>query len=64
MNDGARQRVVAEAFKKFLFDTIAKDGKIEAEGVTFLAADVLNLDKTSLLTITQLAVELYKKAQK
>lgn len=64
VRDGGRQRLAAEALKLHLLELVQKGKEIKLEDFTVrTVADVLNLDKTTLLTAVQSAVFFFKQAQ-
>ena len=65
IKDGGRQRIAAEALKLRLLELV-KDGKsVRLDDFAInTVSDVLNLDKTTLLTAVQSAVFFFKQAKK
>ncbi|MFY9223189.1 MAG: hypothetical protein WAQ98_10985 [Blastocatellia bacterium] len=64
IKDGGRQRLAAEALKLRLLELVQQGKAVKAEEFTIkTVADVLNLDKTILLTAVQSAVFFFKQAQ-
>lgn len=64
IRDGGRQRLAAEALRLRLLELIQKGKEVKLDEFTLkTVSDVLNLDKTTLLTAVQSAVFFYKQAQ-
>lgn len=62
VKDGGRQRLAAEALKLKLIELVQTGKKVKLEDFTLeTTADVLNLDKTTLLTAVQSAVFFWKQ---
>jgi len=64
IKDGGRQRLAAEALKLRLLELVQNGKEVKLEDFTIrTVSDVLNLDKTTLLTAVQSAVFFFKQAQ-
>lgn len=64
VRDGGRQRLAAEALRLRLLELVQKGKEVKLDEFTLkTVSDVLNLDKTTLLTAVQSAVFFYKQAQ-
>ena len=65
VRDGGRQRLAAEALKLKLLELVQNGKQVKLDDFTIkTTADVLNLDKTTLLTAVQSAVFFWKTFQK
>jgi len=65
IKDGGRQRIAGEALKLKLIELVQKEGKVKVDDFTLsTVADVLNLDKTTLLTAVQAAFFFFKGTKK
>lgn len=65
IKDGGRQKLALEALRIRLMQLVQEKGKVDAKDFTLESiADVLNLDKTTLLTAIQAAFFFYKQIQK
>lgn len=64
VKDGGRQRLAAEALKLRLLELVQQGKAVKVDEFTIkTVADVLNLDKTMLLTAVQSAVFFFKQVQ-
>ncbi|MBI4855076.1 MAG: hypothetical protein HY819_25015 [Acidobacteria bacterium] len=64
IKDGGRQRLAAEALKLKLLELVQNGKQVKLEDFAIkTVADVLNLDKTVLLTAIQSAVFFFKQAK-
>jgi hypothetical protein len=64
VRDGGRQRLAAEALRLRLLELVQNGKEVKLDEFTLkTVSDVLNLDKTTLLTAVQSAVFFYKQAQ-
>jgi hypothetical protein len=64
VRDGGRQRLAAEALKLHLLELVQKGKQVKLDDFTIkTVADVLSLDKTTLLTAVQSAVFFFKQVQ-
>ena len=64
IRDGGRQRLAAEALKLKLLELVQNGKQVKLEDFAIkTVADVLNLDKTVLLTAIQSAVFFFKQAK-
>lgn len=65
VKDGGRQRLAAEALKLRLLDLVQQGKEVKLEDFAVkTVADVLALDKTTLLTAVQSAVFFFKQTQR
>jgi hypothetical protein len=64
IKDGGRQRIAAEALRLRLLELVQKGKEVKLDDFTLkTVSDVLNLDKTTLITAVQSAVFFFKQAQ-
>ena len=64
VRDGGRQRLAAEALKLKLLELVQSGKQVKLDDFAIkTVADVLNLDKTTLLTAIQSAVFFFKQAK-
>lgn len=64
VKDGGRQRLAAEALRLKLLELVQNGKEVKLEDFAIkTVADVLNLDKTTLLTAIQSAVFFFKQAK-